>query len=84
MYLDFARRTQRYVPRRHSRSRKISDFDQNYHFNIFQKFEFSGASQFLCMHKFLVNMKEAKIKKRKVIEKVVAYKYIPPYAYHFF
>ena len=37
MYLDFARRTQRYVPRRHPRSRKIPNFNRNYHFTLFQK-----------------------------------------------
>ena len=44
MCLDFARQTQRYVPRRHPRSKKILDFDRNYHFTLFQKFEFSGVS----------------------------------------
>ena len=33
--------------------------------------------QFLPMLRFRVNKKEGKIKKRRVIEKVAAYKYIP-------
>ena len=33
--------------------------------------------QFLSMCMFRVNMKEGKIKKRRVIEKVAVYKYIP-------
>ena len=37
MYLNFMRRTQRYVPRHHPRSRKIPDFDQKYHFTLFRK-----------------------------------------------
>ena len=58
MYLDFARRTQRYVTRRHPRSKKILDFDRNYHFTIFQKFEFSGASQILnpFIHHYQTNI----------------------------
>ena len=36
MYLDFARGTQRYVLRRHPRSRKILDFDRNYYFTLIQ------------------------------------------------
>ena len=33
--------------------------------------------KFLSMHRFQVNGKEDKIKKRRVIEQVAAYKYIP-------
>ena len=48
MYLDFARRTQRYVPRHHPRSRKISDFDQNYHFTLFSEIRiFLGFTNFV-------------------------------------
>ena len=67
MYLDFVRRTQRYVPRRHPRSRKISDFDQNYHFTIFQKFEFSGASQFPLSKNPQASMAEVLAKAKKYI-----------------
>ena len=44
MYLDFARRTQRYVPRRHSRSREIPRFVTHvYHFTL------PGVSQEPCI-----------------------------------
>ena len=42
MYLDFTRQTQRYVPRRHSRSREIPRFATRvYHFTL------SGVSQYI-------------------------------------
>ena len=44
MYLDFARRTERYVLRRHPRSREIPRFATRvYHFTL------SGVSQSLCV-----------------------------------
>ena len=49
VYLDFARRTQRCDPCRHPRSRKILDFDRNYHFTIFHKIRiFRGFTQRPC------------------------------------
>ena len=45
MYLDFARRTQRYDPRRHFRSREIPRFATRvYHFTL------SGVSHFDCQN----------------------------------
>ena len=51
MYLDFARRTQRYVPRHHPRSREILRFATRvYHFTL------SGVSQLSLLDPILIQV----------------------------
>ena len=51
LYLDFTRRTQRYVPRRHPRSREIPRFATRvYHFTLFR------VSQSVIPHRHICTM----------------------------